>query len=414
MDRSFVVIADDFTGANDTGIQFLKAGYGSTVILAPEAFSSFEKNGAVILDTESRNIPSSEAAEILRNAVPHFSGSKGKRVFYKKVDSTLRGNIAAEAAVLREELSFQLTIFAPAYPGNKRISRDGLLLLDGVPVAETEMGRDPRKPVVTSSLAETLLGAGKNSARTVSLDEVREKKIPSILEAAGCSGVFCFDAETEEDLRLIAEGVSGTVLPEDVLWIGSAGLAEALVASGRPVLLVVGSVSPKSALQARHVLEKGLASPVLVDIDALLDDAASQETLLAEKTASLLKSGKNVLLTSSLEERQVEAGRKADAGERISESLAAVVSGVLANAKVNGIFITGGEAAIWIVRALGGEGTSLLEELEPGIPLVRLMGGKADGLLLVTKAGGFGVRETMEHCIEVLSSAATPGKTEKR
>jgi len=414
MDKSFVVIADDFTGANDTGIQFLKAGYGSTVILAPEAFSSFEKNGAVILDTESRNIPSSEAAEILRNAVPHLSGSKGKRVFYKKVDSTLRGNIAAETAVLREELGFQLTVFAPAYPGNKRISRDGLLLLDGVPVAETEMGRDPRKPVVTSSLAETLLGAGKNSARTVSLDEVREKKIPSILEAAGCSGVFCFDAETEEDLRLIADGVSGTVPPEDVLWVGSAGLAEALVAFSRPVLLVVGSVSPKSAAQARHVLEKGLASPVLVDVDALLDDMASHETLLTEKTVSLLKNGKNVLLTSSLEEWQVEAGRKADAGERISGSLAAVVSGVLENAEVSGIFITGGEAAIWIVRALGGEGTSLLEELEPGIPLVRIMGGKADGLLLVTKAGGFGVRETMEHCIEALSSAAMPGKIEKR
>ncbi|NLO58057.1 MAG: hypothetical protein GX110_04895, partial [Synergistaceae bacterium] len=57
---------------------------------------------------------------------------------------------------------------------------------------------------------------------------------------------------------------------------------------------------------------------------------------------------------------------------------------------------------------------SLLEELEPGIPLVRIMGGKADGLLLVTKAGGFGVRETMEHCIEALSSAAMPGKIEKR
>jgi len=414
MDRSFIVIADDFTGANDTGIQFLKAGYESSVILAPEAFSSFEKNGAVILDTESRNIQSPEAAEILRNAVPHLAGSKGKRVFYKKVDSTLRGNIAVEVAVLREELGFQLTVFAPAYPGNKRISRDGLLLLDGVPVAETEMGRDPRKPVTTSSLAEALLGAGKNSARTVSLDEVREKKIPSILGAAGCSGVFCFDAETEDDLRLIADGVSGMVPPEDVLWVGSAGLAEALVAFGRPVLLVVGSVSPKSALQARHVLEKGLASPVLVDIDALMDDTVSQEIFLAEKTAYLLKSGKNVLLTSSLEERQVEAGRKADAGERICGSLASVVSEVLENTKVSGIFITGGEAAIYIVRALGGEGTSLLEELEPGIPLVRLMGGKADGLLLVTKAGGFGVRETMEHCIEVLSSTAMPGKTGKR
>lgn len=404
MDRRYVIIADDLTGANDTGIRFLKAGYSSSVVLDPAALGDLEERGAAVLDTESRNIPETEAAALLEKALPHLVPLKGKGIFFKKVDSTLRGNIRAETAVLRNGLEFSLTVFAPAYPGNRRTAVNGLLLLDGVPVAETDMGRDPRKPAVTSSLAECLQGKGAAGVRTVSLDEIRKGMVPSVLEGAGFRGNFCFDAETEEDLELIAGGVRASVPAEDVLWVGSAGLAGALVSSARPVLLVVGSLSPMSALQAGHVIDRGLAAPVPADIGALLADGPGEAERLARKAAAMLRRGKNVLLISSLEEQQVEAGRNADAGERICAVLADAVFRILEECGPGGIFVTGGEVAIHVVRALGGRGAALVDEVEPGIPLVRLLGGPLEGLPLITKAGGFGSPETMERCIGVLSS----------
>jgi len=404
MDSRYVIIADDLTGANDTGIQFLKAGYSSSVVLDSGALRDLGAGEAAVLDTESRNIPEREAAAVLEKALPHLAPLKGKGIFFKKVDSTLRGNIRAETAVLRNGLEFSLTVFAPSYPGNRRTAVNGVLLLDGVPVAETEMARDPRKPALTSSLAECLQGREAAEVRTVSLDEIRGGMVPAILESSGFRGTFCFDGETEADLGLIAGGVLASVPAEEVLWVGSAGLAGALVSAPRPVLLVVASLSPGSAFQARHVIDRGLAAPVHADIGELLTDGPAEAERLAREAAALLRRGRNVLLASSLEERQVEAGRNADAGERISAVLADAVSRILAACGAGGVFVTGGEAAIHVVRALGGRGVSLVGEVEPGIPLVRLIGGPLEGLPLITKAGGFGAPETMERCIGVLSA----------
>ncbi len=122
-----------------------------------------------------------------------------------------------------------------------------------------------------------------------------------------------------------------------------------------------------------------MAAPVPADIGALLSDGPGEAERLAREAAVLLRQGKNVLLTSSLEEHQVKAGRNADAGERICAVLADAVSRILAAWGAGGVFVTGGEAAIHVVRALGGRG-SPGRRVEPGIPLVRLIGGPLEGL----------------------------------
>ncbi len=405
MNARYIVVADDFTGSNDTGIQFLKAGYDASVILDPSALSTIEGERVVVVDTESRNIPAQEAVACLKTVAEYLLPLRGKRVIYKKVDSTLRGNIAAETAVLRETLGFSVTAFTPAYPRNKRTVREGLLLLDGIPVADTEMGKDPRKPVTTSSLQETLRGGGSLEVRNVSLAEIRAGEIPEILRAAGNAGSYSFDVETDGDLELIVNGMCAALPPEDILWVGSAGMAEALVSRSSPAFFVVGSMSPRSALQARKLLQEKDVAPVLVNIRALLHDVASEERRLSHTVSGLLRSGRSVLLASSLDEEQIEEGRNANASETICRSLAAVVPSVLKSARVSGMFITGGEVAIWIVRALGAGGTDLVKEIEPGIPLVRLRGGEYHGLPVVTKAGAFGGERTMAECFSVLTDA---------
>ncbi|HCL80236.1 MAG TPA: hypothetical protein DIC53_09755 [Synergistaceae bacterium] len=401
-ERRYVVIADDLTGSNDTGIQFLEAGYRSLVILDPAELSSLEDHGATVVDTESRNAAAAEAARVMGAVADYLEPMRGRRIVYKKVDSTLRGNIAVEVAVLEHRLGLPVTVFAPAYPRNGRTVRDGLLLLDGVPVAETEMGRDPRKPVVTSSLQKTLRGEeGWETVRHVARDAIRNGYIPRILSEAGGRGTFSFDGETEEDLRSIVAGVTEVAAPEDVLWVGSAGLAAALV-TPKPVLLVVGSLSQKSVDQARYVSGRGIAHPVPVDVETLLECRDDEVRRASAAVTAILRSGRNALLSSSFDAEQSPVRRSADEAQGISRALAAIVAQVLRNVGTGGLFVTGGEVAVEVVRALGGRGVRLVREVEPGIPLVRLLGGPHDGLPVVTKAGGFGGEATMANCVDAL------------
>ncbi|MDR1060470.1 MAG: four-carbon acid sugar kinase family protein [Clostridiales bacterium] len=98
-----VVIADDLTGALDTGAQFAKQGVATFVAGRAEPdFSAADPSCAVIaVNAESRHLPAREAAErvrrIVRDAMAH-----GARRFYKKTDSGLRGNVGAELAALIE------------------------------------------------------------------------------------------------------------------------------------------------------------------------------------------------------------------------------------------------------------------------------------------------------------------------
>ncbi len=396
--RRYVIVADDLTGANDTGIQFLKAGCSSSVVLDPAALPGLEY-GAAVVDTESRNVGAEEARTILERVILYLEPLKGSRIVYKKVDSTLRGNIGVEVGVLRQNLTPSLTVFTPAYPANGRTVRNGLCLLDGVPVAETEIGRDPRRPVLSSSLAETVDPSGEQTVRSVSLEELRSESLPALARQEK-GHILAFDVETPSDLRRIVAGVTQVFSAEEILWVGSAGLAEALVAPS-PVLLVVGSLSGRSREQSRQVLEGGLVDLVSLDVAKLNaePDAAVKEAL--DTALALTRRGRNVLLASVLEERQIEVGRRTDAGIPIARALAEVAAQLVERMPLSGLFVTGGEIAVHVLRALGGTGMELLDELEPGVPLVRLSGGRHGGLPMVTKAGGFGTEGVMVRAIEV-------------
>src|ERR671920_1591119 len=84
------IIADDLTGAADTGVQFVHAGYRTAVFFrATEVLT--DDLDAVVFDTDSRAMPAGFAA---RRVVDATHAARGARIVYKKLDSTLRGNIA--------------------------------------------------------------------------------------------------------------------------------------------------------------------------------------------------------------------------------------------------------------------------------------------------------------------------------
>ena len=144
------VIADDDSGGNDTGLQFHKAGLQTLVCVASEAvtFESAGRFDVLVFDTESRNCDRAEAYEKVMAACRRLPG---QQLVYKKVDSTLRGNLRAELDAVMQTLGFDLCMVAPAFPEAGRTTIGGYHLVHGIPLARTETARDPLRPVRASS-----------------------------------------------------------------------------------------------------------------------------------------------------------------------------------------------------------------------------------------------------------------------
>jgi 4-hydroxythreonine-4-phosphate dehydrogenase len=137
------IIADDLTGACDTGIAFAVAGLPTFV-----AFGGGDPPPAqiVAVDTDTRRMNRAAAVERVR-AAARRAYRDGARTIYKKIDSTLRGHVAAETAALLEGAAAEgqrgaLVVAAPAFPPLGRTTRGGRVYVRGTPLEETEVWRD--------------------------------------------------------------------------------------------------------------------------------------------------------------------------------------------------------------------------------------------------------------------------------
>lgn len=402
MDR-YLIIADDFTGANDTGVQLKRRGLRTSVVFAGR--KPPVDDGCVVVDTESRGVTAEEAAEAVRLACGELNFDDYKYVI-KKVDSTLRGNIAAEVAVLDEAYRPELVVFCPALPAMGRTNEDGIHRLKGVPLTQTELAADPKNPVREDNITRLLSGAYGEQVRHIPLNQVRTG-----FDLSG-GRVFTFDAVTDEDMRFVIAGALGT--GRRVLWIGASALADNIMELERrtaPVLGVIASVSDVTGGQVRSAEAAGVRT-VVVPFHELLSGGKSPENYVREAADSLL-SGRDTMLVSSstLSRGELDASRAE--GERQGMTLAEVsdyvrytmgdmAAQVLGQCELSGVFVTGGDTALGLLESLGAAGSEILSEVSVGIPMMRLIGGRAEGVKMVTKAGAFGSPDAIKHAFRKL------------
>ncbi len=316
-------------------------------------------------------------------------------VIYKKLDSTLRGPIAAELAAALGASGRDRAVVAPAFPAAGRTTVDGVQLVRGVPVHETEARNDPRTPVREGHVP-TLLADAFPSAVSLSAEDLTDPDVVrQALEEAQC---VVADAARDEDLEALVRAVPD---PSDVLWVGSAGLAVALgrvypgpnagsaplqPAPARKVLVVVGSLSAVARGQLRSLEKHGCpAVPVSgrsgADREAL---GKVREALLGGECAAL----------HSAEDR-ISSG----AGDVVG-ALAEVVGALSEEGLFDALVLTGGETAVGVARRLGAVGIKLEGEVESGIPVGTLIG--PSPYRVVTKAGAFGEQGTLVGAVETL------------
>jgi 4-hydroxythreonine-4-phosphate dehydrogenase len=99
-------------------------------------------------------------------------------------------------------------------------------------------------------------------------------------------------------------------------------------------------------------------------------------------------------------------GREGDA-EEVAALLAQAVVRMLGSRPIAALLATGGDTAVAILDALERPALSVMGDLLPGIPYCRL---DLDDrtLWLLTKAGGFGTRDTLIEVLALLRASA-PG-----
>jgi D-threonate/D-erythronate kinase len=386
------IIADDLTGAADTGVQFARAGYRTAVAFRDAPVPPAEGLDAVALDTDSRAMPAGFAAKRVLEA---GRAVREARIVYKKIDSTLRGPVAAELVAALEATGRECAVVAPAFPSTGRTTVDGVQLVRGVPVHETEAKNDPRTPVREGNVS-ALLAASLTSVLTLGVEDLADPTtVRRTLEDARC---VVADAARNEDLEALVRAVPD---PSKVLWVGSAGLALALgdvypgphdeaissaFAPARRILVVVGSLSEVSRGQLRMLSEEYGCETVPV-----AGQFAVNERVLGALRGAL--SGSACAAVRSAEERNTSS-----AG--ITGTLAEVVACLSEEGHFDALVLTGGETAVGVARRLGAVGVRLEGEVEPGIPVGSLIGPR--GYRVVTKAGAFGEPDTLIRAVETL------------
>jgi D-threonate/D-erythronate kinase len=398
------VVADDLTGAADTAVHFLRPGHEILLVsLARDASGPpLPAGGGLAVDTGTRGSGPVETVRALRRAAGLVRRLRPGLV-YKKVDSQLRGRPGLEIETLRRELGLRCALVAPAYPDQGRVTRGGVHLVHGVPVAEAEPGRDPVAPVTESRLPALVAAQSGVEVAHVSLADL-ERGAPFLdrrIEGLVAEGhkAITFDAMTARDLELVAEVASSR--SAEVLLAGSAGLAMALAARrrsagatsppavprGESMLIVCGSPAAALRRQVARLVTSGRCVAATATPGSSTGEACRDEL---ERSASAWAVSDVVLKTP---EDRLDAATCAPSA--ILAGLAELAVALLARRKPDGLFLSGGDTARAVLAAAGVGAVRLRGEASPGVAWGLAVGGMLDGVTVLTRSGAFGSDEDL-------------------
>ncbi|MEU9185805.1 4-hydroxythreonine-4-phosphate dehydrogenase PdxA [Streptomyces sp. NPDC048484] len=382
-----LALADDLSGAAETACAL-----GGAVRLSLAALAVADAAAAydLVVDLDTRHLPPSAAADAVRGALRTVKAAGASPLLYKKVDSQLRGNLAAEAAAYAD--GAQALVIAPALPAARRTVADGVVHVDGVPLHRTDGWRAERA-TAPRSIPEALPGL---AVRTVPLDVVRSA--PGALDAefrriAEAGAHPAPDARTDADLDAVAAAVLR--LGPRYRLLGSGGLAAALgralarptapasprnSRAGVPLLFVVGTAETGAARQIAHLTALG-ARHVPLDPTELLAGRARLPDSAGPMPTVLSIDG--------------SAGLRLGVGRALSAALAALA---VTHPGRPDLVLTGGETARATLEALGVRELAPLGEIHHGAVHSRT----PDGRHVVTRPGSYGTEDSLRRIATAL------------
>ena len=377
--RRVLIVADDLTGAMDTAGPFAQQGLATVVVVQPLACDPASVSAAevVALNTESRHLSADAAAAKVAACVSHFAAQPFD-IAFKKIDSTLRGNVVSETLALMRAGRRRGALVAPAFPAQGRTMVDAVVHVNGTPLHETAFAKDALSPPPLRPLTEEFRDAGP----AIPVQAWRRGDSP-----AQGGMVVVADAQNEADVAASLESVAQRL--DDTVLVGSAGLGKALAQSLRP------SRTRAQSMPLAH-------GPIVFVVGSRAGQSRAQVERLRRQAGTLIVNAPNGnagVLPAMRDAAQIVILAVPDpvTGEGDATQVAlGMTRAALATLRASGsrvLVATGGDTAVAVLHASAGAALEVMGDLMPGIPYARLT---LDGepLWLVTKAGGFGDAET--------------------
>ena len=374
--RSIRILADDLTGALDTAAAF--SGQVPVFIDRPPDPDQYAADAPVVaLATGTRDIPPESLPARLQ---PALEWLRAGTIAFKKVDSLLRGNTFAETAWIAQHGHFDLTVFAPAFPAQGRITVDD---------RQRVVKPDGSRQSVATPLHEAFSGLGRHPCAALDGESGRacDTWIPEIL--------------TDSDLDRVVSTADGNA-SESCLWCGSAGLAHALARRWN-LAPSSGPTRPLPGAEGPSVLISASFQPVLKEQWARL--------CAAPKTAVIARHADNDEIATALDQARTGANEiwldlsptetipPEQAASLLAEQTARIVEQL---PRPGQLMVVGGDTLLALCRASGATALMAHPAVKPGWGCARLVGGIWDGVPCYSRSGAFGGPEDLEEMTQLL------------
>jgi len=422
------VIADDLTGANDTGVQFTKKGYNTIVSVLDEqsAIMIPDNLDVFVIDTETRELKNKIAREKLRNILKKLNIIENDMI-YKKVDSTLRGNMGDEIEEVMIILNRDICIFSPSYPSYQRITIGGYLVVDQKPLGLSEYSSNNLKQEENSFIPFLLKKQTNFSVGRIDLKNVAkgQKTILSKINELYQKGnrIIVIDSTNEVHLKDIF--ASGLKFDGQVLFSGSAGLANHFPSVNNkneaiktkiennkgPVIVVAGSRNSIMEDQINYLKNRLNFTELKIDLEQIFSNKDKILNNYATVCIEAIKSNRDLVIhTDAIYNEEKSINKKVmlkyhlgfrELEIEIKTFLGELISKIIKNSASRNLILTGGDVALGVCQELGIYNMNILDELLPGIPLA-IANYKNYKLNIVTKAGGFGKEDALYNLINKL------------
>ena len=407
-----VIIADDLTGALDTGVQFTKK--NMSVVVTQNLELDFEKNfsdrDVVVIDTESRHISKEEAKEKVKTIISKFSKDKIE-FFYKKVDSTLRGNIGSEIEGFIEGLGINEVLFIPAFPSGKRVVKNGILYVDGIKLEDTQFAHDILNPINDSYIPEIIKKQSKLEVEKADINNLKLNKSQNFK-------IYLFDSENNNDMEIIGAELFKRKLLN--YTVGNAGFAEVLanyidtedkkeeiLIEDKKIFFVCGSVNIVSLEQCKVAEEIGFLSKSLKFENIISENYISSDKYTEDKRfiSDKFKISEKVLLKTSDSDKVIENALNFSKlhnipieklTKTIADNTGKLVTSIVKENEIKNLIVFGGDTLIGILENIECEYIIPIKEILPGVVFTKVVLKNKSFINVITKAGGFGEKDLIK------------------
>lgn len=401
-----LMIADDFTGALDAGVQFASHGAKTTVITdtVSQWSQDVQNVDVLVVDAETRHMPAQQAYDTVHRIV--IQGVQaGIPHIYKKTDSALRGNIGAELSALLHASGEKQLPFLPAFPQIGRCTKQGVHYIQDLPVAQSVFGKDPFEPVKESRVDKLIAGQTQDPVTVLPPldygDALPEQE-----------GILVFDSLSERDLSITAHRLmEGKKL---AIMAGCAGFAAMLpqllgtnTLHHEPVLpkldsrllVLCGSVNPITQTQLDHAQASGFLRLRMEPRQKLEPDYwdSDQGRQQLAQWLPLLQQGKHTIIDSNdpgsnqptADYAKAQGLTLEDVRLRISGSLGQILKAISQENLPGTLLVTGGDTLMQCMNCMGIHEIEPLCEVEAGVVLSRFQY-QGVSRYVISKSGGFG------------------------